>query len=264
VETLVNSIAPAWSTPYPGHNSQRDGGLLVSRIPVGRTGKVEELRASALLGFTEASFTTGSATTFPGAGDILIKSLWIFGTKDREVIRYSDSAEKLVMRANRRMEAVASGGTFSEFEVTKIGHTSSIASRDRALHYLVHRSQLQVYAKETGSKIPDTPSCSRRARVLTEPGDRFRFQYLKSEEVDFECELAWLSQGMQECFSRAGLSFVLDTCANDVSARDWQIREVARNGAGETFDTFAPLGRASSRKEDIPIARFADTNHSQW
>jgi 2-keto-4-pentenoate hydratase/2-oxohepta-3-ene-1,7-dioic acid hydratase in catechol pathway len=43
------------------------------------------------------------------------------------------------------------------------------------------------------------------------------------------------------------------TCANDVSARDWQIR----NGGGQwcrgkTFDTFAPLGPCLVTRDEIP------------
>ena len=43
------------------------------------------------------------------------------------------------------------------------------------------------------------------------------------------------------------------TCANDVSARDWQIK---RGGGqwcrGKTFDTFAPLGPCLVLKDEIP------------
>ena len=50
------------------------------------------------------------------------------------------------------------------------------------------------------------------------------------------------------------LDYVLGyTCADDVSARDWQIR----NGGGQwcrgkTFDTFAPLGPALVTRDEIP------------
>jgi 2-keto-4-pentenoate hydratase/2-oxohepta-3-ene-1,7-dioic acid hydratase in catechol pathway len=50
------------------------------------------------------------------------------------------------------------------------------------------------------------------------------------------------------------LDYVLGyTCANDVSARDWQIK---RGGSqwcrGKTFDTFAPLGPCLVLKDEIP------------
>ena len=61
--------------------------------------------------------------------------------------------------------------------------------------------------------------------------------------------------GVQERVARAqALDYVLGyTCANDVSARDWQIR----NGSGQwcrgkTFDTFAPLGPCLVTRDEIP------------
>ena len=50
------------------------------------------------------------------------------------------------------------------------------------------------------------------------------------------------------------LSYVLGyTCANDVSARDWQIKRGGTQWCrGKTFDTFAPLGSCLVAKEDIP------------
>jgi hypothetical protein len=63
--------------------------------------------------------------------------------------------------------------------------------------------------------------------------------------VDYECELAVVIGKACKNVSKANaLDYVLGyTCANDVSARDWQIK---RGGSqwcrGKTFDTFAPLG----------------------
>ncbi len=59
---------------------------------------------------------------------------------------------------------------------------------------------------------------------------------------------------MQERRPQDALDYVLGyTCANDVSARDWQIK---RGGSqwcrGKTFDTFAPLGPVLVTPEDIP------------
>ncbi len=51
------------------------------------------------------------------------------------------------------------------------------------------------------------------------------------------------------------LEYVLGyTCANDVSARDWQ-RDgggVRSRCQGKSFDTFCPLGPVLVTKEDIP------------
>jgi 2-keto-4-pentenoate hydratase/2-oxohepta-3-ene-1,7-dioic acid hydratase in catechol pathway len=70
---------------------------------------------------------------------------------------------------------------------------------------------------------------------------------LASHQVDYEAELAVVigrrckNVGVDEAL-KAVLGY---TCANDVSARDWQKRPELGGGQwcrGKTFDTFAPLG----------------------
>lgn len=73
--------------------------------------------------------------------------------------------------------------------------------------------------------------------------------------MHYECELAVVIGRRCKNVSRAdALDYVLGyTCANDVSARDWQ-----RNGGGgqwcrgKTFDTFAPLGPVLVTRDEIP------------
>jgi 2-keto-4-pentenoate hydratase/2-oxohepta-3-ene-1,7-dioic acid hydratase in catechol pathway len=69
--------------------------------------------------------------------------------------------------------------------------------------------------------------------------------HLGSDEVAYECELALVIGKSCKNVSKAqAYDYILGyTCANDVSARDWQLK---RGGSqwcrGKTFDTFAPLG----------------------
>lgn len=88
------------------------------------------------------------------------------------------------------------------------------------------------------------------------PGDPILLpRRLRSDEVDFECELAVVIGKTCKNATRANaLDYVLGyTCANDVSARDWQLK---RGGSqwcrGKTFDTFAPLGPCLVLKDEIP------------
>jgi len=79
--------------------------------------------------------------------------------------------------------------------------------------------------------------------------------YLKSDEVDYECELAVvIGQRCKNATRANALDYVLGyTCANDVSARDWQKE---RGGGqwcrGKTFDTFCPLGPCLVTANEIP------------
>ncbi len=80
-------------------------------------------------------------------------------------------------------------------------------------------------------------------------------QTLQSHKVDYECELAVvIGKTCQNATPGNALSHVLGyTCANDVSARDWQ--KEAGGGQwcrGKMFRTFCPLGPCLVTPEDIP------------
>ena len=61
-------------------------------------------------------------------------------------------------------------------------------------------------------------------------------------------------QACQECRRADALEYVLGyTCANDVSARDWQKKWGGGQWCrGKTFDTFCPLGPCLVTADEIP------------
>jgi 2-keto-4-pentenoate hydratase/2-oxohepta-3-ene-1,7-dioic acid hydratase in catechol pathway len=78
---------------------------------------------------------------------------------------------------------------------------------------------------------------------------------LRSDAVDYECELAVVLG--KECYNVArseALDYVLGyTCANDVSARDWQMKWGGSQWCrGKTFATFCPLGPWIVTADEIP------------
>ena len=78
---------------------------------------------------------------------------------------------------------------------------------------------------------------------------------LPSTAVDYECELAVVIGRACRNVSRAkALDYVLGyTCANDVSARDWQSKWGGGQWCrGKTFDTFCPLGPHLVTAAEIP------------
>ncbi len=84
------------------------------------------------------------------------------------------------------------------------------------------------HAQETGAKIPEYPVVFFKGNnTLLNPGEPILLPtHLKSDEVDYECELAVVIGRAAKNVRRAdALKYVLGyTCANDVSARDWQIK----------------------------------------
>lgn len=103
------------------------------------------------------------------------------------------------------------------------------------------------HAAEGGSPPPENPILfMKTVSTLQNPGDPIVLPTkLKSDKVDYECELAVVIGKRCLNVSKAdALDYVLGyTAANDVSARDWQ-----KNGGGgqwcrgKTFNTFCPLG----------------------
>ena len=113
------------------------------------------------------------------------------------------------------------------------------------------------HAQETGAKFPEYPVVFFKGiNSLQHPGEPIRLPtHLKSNEVDYECELAVVIGRACKNVSRdQALDFVFGyTCCNDVSARDWQIRRGGGQWSrGKTFDTFSPLGPCTVTRDEIP------------
>ncbi len=117
----------------------------------------------------------------------------------------------------------------------------------------------RFHAEESGAKIPERPILFFKSpAAIQNPGDPIEIpRCLRSEEVDYECELAVVIGKAAKNVSREhALEHVLGyTCANDVSARDWQIKYGGGQWCrGKTFDTFCPLGPAIVTTDELPNA----------
>ena len=113
------------------------------------------------------------------------------------------------------------------------------------------------HAEESNAKVPEFPVLFVKGiNALQHPGDPIQIPtFLKSDEVDYECELAVVIGKTCKNVKRAdALNYVLGyTCANDVSARDWQIKRGGGQWSrGKFFDTFAPLGPCLVTTDEIP------------
>jgi 2-keto-4-pentenoate hydratase/2-oxohepta-3-ene-1,7-dioic acid hydratase in catechol pathway len=113
------------------------------------------------------------------------------------------------------------------------------------------------HAEETKAKLPLFPVVFlKNPAAVQNPGDPILLPtHLKSEEVDYECELAVVIGKRCKNVSRAqALEYVLGyTCGNDVSARDWQKEKGGGQWCrGKMFDTFCPLGPCLMTRDEIP------------
>lgn len=103
------------------------------------------------------------------------------------------------------------------------------------------------HAAETGAPLPDYPVLFfKNPRAVVGPGEPIRLpRHLRSDQVDSEAELAIvLRRDCRNATRENAMAFVAGfTCANDVSARDWQLQRSGKQWCrAKSFDTFCPLG----------------------
>lgn len=149
------------------------------------------------------------------------------------------------------------GDIFGGFHVT-----SERAEVSRLLAPIAPRQILCIglnyrqHAAESGMKLPERPVLFVKGiNALQHPGGPIVIpRHLPSEEVDYECELAVvIGKAARNVSRERALDYVLGyTCANDVSARDHQIRLGGGQWCrGKFFDTFAPLGPCLVTTDEI-------------
>jgi 2-keto-4-pentenoate hydratase/2-oxohepta-3-ene-1,7-dioic acid hydratase in catechol pathway len=113
------------------------------------------------------------------------------------------------------------------------------------------------HAVETGAPIPEYPVVfMKNIRAVTGPGHPVRLpRRLRSDEVDSEAEFAIvLGRECRNATRAKAMDYVAGfTCANDVSARDWQLRRSGRQWCrAKSFDTFCPLGPWVVTPDELP------------
>jgi len=112
------------------------------------------------------------------------------------------------------------------------------------------------HAEEGGRGVPERPMLFLKGtNTLQNPNDPIEIPVkLPSNEVDYECELAVvIGKKCKNATRDNALDYVLGyTCANDVSARDWQQRfGGGQYCQGKSFDTFCPLGPVLVTPDEI-------------
>ncbi len=176
-----------------------------------------------------------------------------------QIIRYLDSnqQEKVASLENGSPREI-SGDIYGDFTVTakpadvkrRLAPISPTTIYGIGLNYRRH-------AVEAKCPLPEFPVVFLKAiSSVQNPGDPIVLpRHLRSDQVDYECELAVvIGKQCKNVSKEHALDFVLGyTCANDVSARDWQnIWGGTQWCRGKTFDTFAPLGPCLVTTDDIP------------
>ncbi|MHB0938871.1 MAG: fumarylacetoacetate hydrolase family protein [Armatimonadota bacterium] len=177
-----------------------------------------------------------------------------------KIIRYQDRLGNIQYGAQQADGSALriEGDIFGEFTVTEqpaevlklLAPVSPVSLFCIGLNYRQH-------AIETHKPIPEFPVLFMKGiNAVQHPGDPILLpRALRSGEVDYEAELAVvIGRTCKNVPRERALDYVLGyTCANDVSARDWQGRWGGGQWCrGKTFDTFAPLGPCLVTADEIP------------
>lgn len=177
-----------------------------------------------------------------------------------KIVRYRDHDQRVHYGREGADGAILriDGDIFGTWSVTaEAARVQEILSPVAPTQILCIGLNYRRHAEEQGAKIPERPILFMKGiHACQNPGDPIVIpRRLPSEEVDYEGELAVVIAKAAKNVSRdRALEYVLGyTCANDVSARDWQIRYGGGQWCrGKTFDTFAPLGPRLVTADEIP------------
>jgi len=154
----------------------------------------------------------------------------------------------------RRIE----GDIYSDFAVTSEIITGKLLAPIAPTNIFCIGLNYRRHAEETGGKkMPEHPVLFMKSTgSVANPEDPILIPtHLASHEVDYECELAVvIGRAAKNVPREHALDYVLGyTCANDVSARDWQTNGGGKQWCrGKTFDTFCPLGPCLVTPNELP------------
>ncbi len=112
------------------------------------------------------------------------------------------------------------------------------------------------HADETKVTSPDRPVLFLKGtNSIVGPGSPIVIPRVAPDEVDYEAELAIIiGKKARNISVDDAKSFIFGyTCANDVSARDWQLaKQKGQWARGKSFDTFCPIGPHMVTADEIP------------
>lgn len=177
-----------------------------------------------------------------------------------KIIRYQDANGNIGYAAQQPDGSARhiQGDIFGEHRVTdEPADVKKLLAPVAPVAFLCIGLNYRQHAAETNAKIPEFPVLFMKSPgALQHPGEPILLPtHLRSAQVDYECELAVVIGTRCKNVSKTNaLDCVLGyTCANDVSARDWQRQYGGSQWCrGKTFDTFAPLGPCLVTRDDIP------------
>ena len=160
-------------------------------------------------------------------------------------------------------------GCIYENTLTPTGETIPLASIQKYLTPVEIPNVLAIganyvdHCKECDAEAPKNPLVFiKTTNALAAHGDEIILPRLTPDAVDYEAELAVIiGKTCSYVSEEDAMDYVLGfTCANDISARDVQLKIDTQWARGKSFDTFAPVGpflvTGIEKPEDLHVQMF--------
>lgn len=149
------------------------------------------------------------------------------------------------------------GNLFGSFEITdKLAKIHRILPPVDPANIFALGLNYRKHAEETNMAYPDIPIIFIKATTsVIGHMSPILLPAAGPEKVDYEAELAIIiGKKVKNILPSETMKCIWGyTCANDVSARDWQIEKQKKQWArGKSFDTFCPLGPYLVTCDEIP------------
>ncbi|HSW46456.1 MAG TPA: fumarylacetoacetate hydrolase family protein [Phycisphaerae bacterium] len=165
-----------------------------------------------------------------------------------KIIRFEDPQGRVHYgeQVDDRTASLIEGDLFGQFKVTgRSAQIGRLLAPVQPVNLIAIGLNYRKHAEEGGAPIPEAPVVfAKLTTCVIGPGEAIVLPADAPDEVDYEAELAIVIGKTARNVSEAdALKYVLGyTCANDVSARDCQIRRDKQWMRSKSFDTFGPLG----------------------
>ncbi|MBN1346890.1 MAG: fumarylacetoacetate hydrolase family protein [Phycisphaerae bacterium] len=174
-----------------------------------------------------------------------------------KIMRFLDSHGKIRygQPVDKRTATLIEGDLFTAPTLTQ--HTAVVAKRLAPVdppNVFAIGLNYRKHAEESNMPLPSAPVIFIKATTtVTAVNMPIILPTSAPDEVDYECELAIvIAKEAKSVSEDQAIDYVLGyTCANDVSARDCQIKHDVQWARAKSFDTFCPLGPVIVTPDEI-------------
>ena len=177
-----------------------------------------------------------------------------------KIIRFVSKEQKILYGAysldHPELAKIIEGDIFSTFKITsKEAPIKKLLAPISPVNILALGINYKKHGDETAIAYPQQPMLFLKATtsIIGHEGPVI-LPAAGPDHVDYEAELAIvIGKEAKNVMPEKAMDYIMGyTCANDVSARDWQLEK--QNGQwarGKSFDTFCPLGPWIVTMEEI-------------